>query len=292
MLDQAQKLRELVHKNKSLQIQQEDSSKKPIILTVTSGKGGVGKSNFVVNAAICLQKMGKNVLIFDADVGMGNDDVLMGFLPRYSVYDIIFKGKSVEDVVINGPFGIKLLPGGTGIPKLEGISESQINNFINELSHIKNLDYIIMDTGAGINKSVLGFVSCCDELFVITTPEPTSLMDAYSLIKAVDYFNLKNSASLIVNRVSSGREGKNTFNKFNAAVDKFLNIDLEYLGCISDDKKVLQAVRNQVPFVINYPLSEASKNINSIIHKIIGIKSSKTESGIQEMFKKLFNIFS
>lgn len=121
MLDQAEQLRKLV--KKSEKNYETNNQKRPVILTITSGKGGVGKSNFVVNTAICLQKMNKKVLIFDADIGMGNDDVLMGFLPKYSVYDIIFKGKNIEDVVIEGPFGIKLLPGGTGISKLNEITE-------------------------------------------------------------------------------------------------------------------------------------------------------------------------
>lgn len=125
MLDQAEKLRELTEKNNII-----NSSSKPTIITVTSGKGGVGKSNFVVNVSIAIQKLGKKVLIFDADVGMGNDDVLMGFYPKHSIYDIIFDNMEISDVIIDGPFGVKLLPGGTGVTRLEGITELQRERFI------------------------------------------------------------------------------------------------------------------------------------------------------------------
>lgn len=287
MLDQAEKLRQLVNSNK------EKSNNCPKVITVTSGKGGVGKSNFVVNLSISLQKMGKKVLILDADVGMGNDDVLMGFLPKYSIYDVIFNNKEVEEVIVTGPFGVKLLPAGTGITDIEGITENQINRFINKLSSLQGLDYIIMDTGAGVNRSVLGFVACCEELIVLTTPEPTSITDAYSLLKAVSHFNIKQRAKLIVNRTIDNKEGHITYNKFKSAASKFLNIDLEYLGCICDDRKVVQSVRNQKPFVIAYPNCDASKHMYVIVENMLGNNvNAKHNIGIEGLFKKLFNIFS
>ncbi|MBP2031395.1 flagellar biosynthesis protein FlhG [Clostridium algifaecis] len=293
MLDQAEELRRLAETQKNRILTNKINNKpKTVIITVTSGKGGVGKSNFVVNMAICLQKMKKKVLIFDADIGMGNDDVLMGFLPKYSVYDVIFENKSLEDVIIRGPFGIKLLPGGTGFPRFNEVSKKQRDDFIDKLSKIEGFDYIIIDTGAGINKIVMGFIACCEELFIITTPEPTSLTDAYSLIKAVNYFNIKEKANVIVNRVTSIKEGENTFNKFNKVVHKFLNISLNYLGYILEDKKITQAVKNQVPFVINYPTSYASKNVNYMAQKLLGAENIKKQNGIQDLFKKIFDIFS
>lgn len=298
MLDQAERLRELAGQDKELK-KDEDIRKdidlkasKPKIITVTSGKGGVGKSNFVVNTAIALQKMGKKVLIFDADMGMGNDDVLMGFLPKYNVFDVIVGKKSIDEVIIEGPHGVKLLPGGTGVTRIEEIDEKQRENFIEKLSSLSDLDYIIMDTGAGINKTVLGFISCCEELIVITTPEPTSLTDAYSLIKAVSHFNIKKSAKLVVNRIMDDKEGQVTFNKFNGAVEKFLNMDLQYLGSISDDKKLVQAVRKQEPFVISYPNSTAAKDVKDISDKIVGLEKNKKGSSVQDLFRKMFNIFS
>jgi flagellar biosynthesis protein FlhG len=172
------------------------------------------------------------------------------------------------------------------------ITEEQRDNFIKMLSKLEDIDYIIMDTGAGINKSVLGFITCCDYLFVVTTPEPTAITDAYSLIKVVDYFKIKNSASIIINKVFDNIEGEKVFNKFNAAVNRFLSINLNYLGCISEDRKLVQAVKNQVPVVINFPSSAASEDIRNIVQKLLGVKSIKKDSGIQQLFKRIFDIFS
>lgn len=292
MLDQAQKLRQLVQQQNKDSNEQRENISRPKIITVTSGKGGVGKSNFVVNLSIALQKMGKKVLIFDADMGLGNDDVLMGFLPKYSVYDVIFGSKEIEEVLVEGPFGVKLLPGGTGVSKIEQMTDKQRDSFLAKLTCLEDLDYIIMDTGAGVNRDVLGFISCCEELIVITTPEPTSLTDAYSLLKAVSHFKIRDNAKVIVNRTIESKEGESTFNKFNNAVSKFLNIDLQYLGYLSDDKKLVQAVRKQQPFLISYPNSDVAKDLNYIADKIIGLETYKKESSIQDFFKKIFNIFS
>ncbi|GLC32366.1 MinD/ParA family protein [Clostridium omnivorum] len=284
MLDQAQRLRQLANQN--------DSTTKPRIITVTSGKGGVGKSNFVVNLSITLQKMGKKVMIFDADVGMGNDDVLMGFLPKYNVFDVILNGKEIDEVIITGPYGVKLLPGGSGLTKIDELTDDQRQVFIDKLEKVKDLDYIIMDTGAGINRSVLGFVACCEELIVITTPEPTSLTDAYSLLKAISHFKIKSSAKVIVNRAFDTKEADITFGKFNNAVTNFLKMRLEYLGFISDDRKLIQAVRTQQPFVISFPNCEAAQDIGKIARKLVGTSGSEERMGVQGLFKRIFSIFS
>ncbi|WP_368487886.1 MinD/ParA family protein [Clostridium sp. BJN0013] len=291
MLDQAEQLRKLAEVDKRSKVGSEFNAK-PRIMAIASGKGGVGKSNFVVNVSIALQKMGKKVLIFDGDMGMGNDDVLMGFLPKYNVYDVILGNKTIEDVIIRGPFGVKLLPGGTGILKIEGITKTQRDDFIKKLSSLNDVDYIVLDTGAGINRDVLGFITCCQEFIIITTPEPTSLTDAYSLVKAVNHFKLKDRAKVIVNRTTDVKEGEKTFTKFNSVVNKFLSIKLEYVGCISDDKNLIQAVRNQIPLLINYPNSEASKDINFIANKLAGVKNPEIKASIQSLFNKIFDIFS
>lgn len=285
MLDQADKLRKLASQNTN-------AASKPRIITITSGKGGVGKSNVVVNLAITLQKMGKRVLIFDADIGMGNDDVLMGFLPKYNIFDIILDNKNIEEVVIKGPFGVQLLPGGSGLSRIEDLTEEQRTAFMNKLNSLENLDYILMDTGAGINRSVLGFISSCEELIILTTPEPTSLTDAYSLLKAVSHFKLKNKAEVIINKAMDEKEAVITYNKFNNAVSNFLKVKLNYLGMVSDDRKVVMAVRSQQPFTVIYPTCDASRNIISIAEKLIGNSSQSEGTGFQGFFKKLFNIFS
>ncbi|MCY6959617.1 MinD/ParA family protein [Clostridium brassicae] len=300
MLDQAQTLRRLAQyrnnensNHEMLDMKDNDLNSGCKIITITSGKGGVGKSNFVVNLGITLQRMGKSVLIFDADVGMGNDDVLMGFLPKYNIYDIILKNMDIEDVVIEGPYGIKLLPAGSGLNRLDEINEEQREAFFNKLNLLEGLDFILMDTGAGINRSVLGFIDCCDEVIIVTTPEPTSITDAYSLMKAVSYFKVKKSSKIVVNKVIEEREGKATFSKLNNAADKFLDMRLQHLGDIKEDRKLVQAVRAQKPFVINYPNCDASKDIEKIALKLCGSNNEHNKKGeVKGLFEKIFRIFT
>lgn len=292
MLDQAERLRALARNNKSSgnDVQTENTGTR--IITITSGKGGVGKSNFVVNLGIVLQKMGKNVLILDADVGMGNDDILMGFLPKYNIYDVILKHKELEEVMIQGPYGMKLLPAGTGLNKLDEMDESIRALFLNKLDKLNDLDFILMDTGAGINRNVLAFIECSEELIILTTPEPTSLTDAYSLMKASVHFKIKDKAKIVINKVLNYDEGKRTFDKFNNASKRFLNIELEHLGNISEDLRVIQSVRSQKPFVINFPDCKASLDIEEIALKLCGSSKKDSLYGMQGLFKRIFNIFS
>lgn len=287
MLDQAEALRKLAD-NDGKENQKNNISK---IITVTSGKGGVGKSNFVVNLAITLQRSGKKVLIFDADLGMGNDDVLMGLYPKHNIFDIIFTDLTLKDIIIEGNEGVALIPAGSGLNKVHELTENERQLFLTKLSELDEFDYILMDTGAGVSRDILAFISASEELIIITTPEPTSLTDAYSLAKAADHFKLKDNAKVIVNKAFSKEEGIETFNKFNRAVTKFLTIKIEYLGYILDDRKLVQSVRAQKPFVILYPNCDASKNIEDIAMKILGQDSVNT-GGAKKLFKKLLNLFS
>lgn len=286
MLDQAERLRRLARESS------DEPRKKAKIITITSGKGGVGKSNIVVNLAIQLQRMGNKVLVFDADIGMGNDDVLMGIYPRYNIFNVISNNMDILDVLCEGPEGIKLLSGGSGINKIEDLNEREREIFLEKLESLDDFDYILMDTGAGINRSVLAFITCCDQLIVITTPEPTSLTDAYSLLKAVNHFKIKDKASVIVNKTYSKEEGTDTYYKFNSAVNRFLSIELDYLGQIYDDKKLVEAVRSQVPFSVQFPNSDAARCIKQISSTLGGGNESSDGIGARGLFKKIFNIFS
>jgi len=269
----------------------EESNKNTKIFTITSGKGGVGKSNMVINLAISLKKLGKKVLVLDADLGMGNVDVLIGTIPRYTIFDIILNNKSVNDVVINGPLGIKILCGGTGLSRLDDLNKEQREVLISKLGEIKDFDYILIDTGAGINRTVMAFIECSHEVFIVTTPEPTALTDAYSLLKTICSHNVKNRAKVIVNKVLTKEEGNDTFNRFNSSAKRFLDAKLVHLGNIAEDKKLVQAVRMQRPVVLSFPKSEVSENIEAIAKELEGINYNKGNS-IQGIFKKMLNIFS
>ena len=288
MLDQASSLRKLVNEDEE---KPEGNIKRSKIITVTSGKGGVGKSNFVVNRGILLQNKGYKVLIFDADLGMGNDDVLMGLYPKNNIFDIIFTDLTLKDIIIEGTNGVSLIPAGTGLNKIQELTEEQRKLFLDKLTQLDEFDYILMDTGAGVNKDILAFISASQELIIITTPEPTSLTDAYSLIKAADYFKLKDRAKVVVNKAFTKEEGIETFNKFDRAVSKFLKIKVEYLGCILDDRKLVHSVRQQKPFVLLYPNCDASKSLETIASKILGQEVDSLD-GAKGVFKKLFNLFS
>ena len=284
MLDQAVKLRELAS----------NGGNKPRckIITITSGKGGVGKSNIVVNLAISLREEGKRVLVFDADIGMGNDDVLMGVFPKHNLFDILDDKKDIHEVLADGPLGVKLLSGGSGINKVEDLTEQERNKFLEKIQTLEDYDYILIDTGAGINRSVLAFISCCEELIVVTTPEPTSLTDAYSLLKATKHFKIKSKANIIVNKAFTIKEGIDTFTKFKSAVDKFLGLELSHLGTVLEDKKLVQSVREQKPFTLAYPNSDASRCIKEIATKLQGQEVRNESIGVQGLFKKIFSIFS
>lgn len=286
MLDQAEALRKLV-----VNEEQENKNVGSKIITITSGKGGVGKSNFVVNLAIALQNKGKKVLIFDADLGMGNDDVLMGLYPKYNIFDIIYTDLEIKDIIIEGTNGVSLIPAGSALSKAQELEEKERKLFLEKLETLDEYDFILMDTGAGVNRDVLSFIAASEELIVITTPEPTSLTDGYSLIKATDHYKLKNKAKIIVNKAFSKEEGQETYDKFDRAVSRFLKIEIEYLGCILEDKKLVQSVRQQKPFMVLYPNCDAAKGIEDISSKLVGQELSSS-NGAQGLFKRLFNIFS
>lgn len=285
MMDQAEVLRQLVNKNN---VEKEKSK----IITVTSGKGGVGKSNFIVNLAITLSKEGKKVLLFDADIGMGNDDVLMGIYHKYNIMDVINGEVSIEEGIIEGPNGIHLLPGGTGINNIEDLTEEQREKFISEIDNVDGYDYILIDTGAGINRTVLAFIASSDEAIFILTPEPTSLTDGYSLFKALKHFKIETHVNIVINRALSEEEGRATFSKFDLATRRFLNRYPTYLGCIYEDKHLTMAVRNQTPVVIKYPKSEAARSIVRVAARVMGKENSIKGNGAKGLFNKLFDIFS
>lgn len=285
MMDQAEVLRQLVNRNN---VEKEKSK----IITVTSGKGGVGKSNFIVNLAITLSKEEKKVLLFDADIGMGNDDVLMGICHKYNIMDVINGEVSIEEGIIEGPNGIHLLPGGTGINNIEDLTEEQREKFINEIDNVDGYDYILIDTGAGINRTVLAFIASSDEAIFILTPEPTSLTDGYSLFKALKHFKIETHVNIVINRALSEEEGRATFSKFDLATRRFLNRYPTYLGCIYEDKHLTMAVRNQTPVVIKYPKSEAARSIVRVAERVMGKENSIKGNGAKGLFNKLFDIFS
>ncbi len=256
-MDQAEKLRNIVKKNQR-------NTPKAQIFTVTSGKGGVGKSNVVVNLAVQMQKRGKKVIIFDADFGLANVEIMFGAIPKYNLSDLIYRGKTIQEIITPGPLGIGFISGGSGVMGVNNLSKEQLKFLVSNLSKLDELaDVIIIDTGAGISDNVLEFVMASPEILLLATSEPSSLTDAYSLLKALhrneEFRQAETKIKVISNRVVSEEEGTGIFEKLNVVVGQFLNGNLEYLGMIPQDAAMEKAVRQQQPVTLLYPEAKSSK---------------------------------
>jgi len=275
MYDQAEALRNLVRNNEKLQ-----TGRGTRIITVTSGKGGVGKSNFSLNFALSLQQLGKTVLVFDADIGMANLDVLMGHTATYSIYHLLKQDKTIWDIIQLGPQGLHFVAGGSGMNELLRLSDAQLNTFIDQLDKLQGkYDYLLFDTGAGLSKEAASLIAAAHETIVVTTPEPTAITDAYALMKMVRSFGHEPSFRLVVNRAMDAREGQLTADKIAMAARKFMGIEVPLLGVIPDDQNVSRAVRQQTPFTVAYPTSGAAKGIQSIARAYLDMPSLREEAG-------------
>lgn len=286
-MDQAEKLREMV----SMQKEPKNGAR---VITVTSGKGGVGKSNISVNLAISLSRLGKKVIILDADFGLANVEVMLGIRPVYNLADLIYHDKKLTDIITEGPEQVGFIPGGSGIQELANLSKEQVISLIENLSELDNLaDIIIVDTGAGISNSVLEFVSASAEVLLVATPEPTSITDAYALLKTLNRkaeFTMKEKAiKMIANRIDNMDEGREIYNKLNVVVQKFLDIKLDYLGGILQDANVSKSVIRQKPVEVLHPNTQFSEAINQFAHKLINNEpyQSKNKKGIAQLFSDL-----
>lgn len=256
-MDQAEKLRDIVKKNQK-------TASKARIFTVTSGKGGVGKSNVAVNLAVQMKKRGKRVIIFDADFGLANVEIMFGAIPKFNLSDLIYREKSITEIITPGPMDIGFISGGSGITGINNLSKEQLKFLVANLEKLDELaDVIIIDTGAGISDNVLEFVMASPEILLLVTPEPSSLTDAYSLLKALhrneEFQQAQSRIKVISNRVVSEEEGAGIYEKLNAVVGQFLNGDLEYLGIIPKDAQLEKAVCQQKPVSILYPDAKSSK---------------------------------
>lgn len=287
MMDQAEALRNLV-KQQELQ----DEGRTTRVVTVTSGKGGVGKSNFSLNFALALQRLGKKVLVFDADIGMANIDVLMGVSSTYNLYHLLKQEKTIWEIVQEGPEGLNFIAGGSGFRDLMDLSTEQLDRFVDEISKLHGrYDVILFDTGAGLSKETVKFITAAQETIVVTTPEPTSITDAYALIKMVKAMEVDVHFKLIVNRAADFREGKQTADKISMVAHRFLQSDLPHLGILPDDPNVSKAVKRQVPFTVAYPGSEASVAIDRIAKQFLEIpQNTAINGGVKGFLHKMFRL--
>ncbi len=242
------------------------------VITVASGKGGVGKTNFSVNISLALKKLNKKVMILDADVGMANIDVVCGLTPKYNMGDVIYGSKRLDEVILDNFEGIKIVPGVSGVTNLADLNPSQQQFFFEELSRYEDTDdseIVIIDIGAGMSASVMNFMLAGNENIIIVTPEPTSIMDAYALIKTLLNKNPNADLNMVVNMVRNPKEAMEVYNAMKRIIIKFLGSNIHYLGHIVTDKVVSKAVRRQQPFFLAYPDSQAGTCIYQIAHSLI-----------------------
>ena len=276
MNDQADKLRQVIDSLKMKRaISQGMIPEQPVkrsarVITVTSGKGGVGKTNITINLAIALGEQGLRVVILDADFGLANIDVLFGIIPRFSLVDVIKNKKNILEILSDGPKNTKFISGGSGVEELVKLDSGQVLKFVDNIALLDKIaDIILVDTGAGLSENVMSFVMAADEVLLVTTPEPTSITDAYALIKMVAGRDREKKIKVIINKADSTAEANDITNKLMLVADKFLGIALEPLGYILSDDAVVKAVKLQQPFSLSFPKSTAARLIKDISDKLI-----------------------
>lgn len=240
------------------------------VITVTSGKGGVGKSNITLGLALALGRLGRKVLIWDADLGLANIDVLLGLKTTANIHDLLAGTKSLGEIIAEGPDGLKIMPAASGILELGELSEGQKRRLLSEFDDWdEELDYLLIDTAAGIGSNVIYFNLAASERIVVLTNEPTSITDAYALIKVLHTRYQQNSFNIICNQVSGAKEAKSVFELLSAVADKHLSgASLRLLGYIVRDEAVINAVRAQKPFLLASPNSPAARSIVEIAQRV------------------------
>ncbi len=285
-MDQAETLRKL----KSERLKKNNGLMKKI--AITSGKGGVGKTNVVINLAIALQRRKKRITIFDADLGLANIDILLGLAPKYNIVNLISDDFPIEKILIEGPGGIKIIPASSGIQEITNLDPYQEEKLLSELSKVAEFtDILLIDTAAGISNLVLSFLLSSEEIILVTNSEPTSIVDAYAVVKVVSKYDLEKPISVIVNSVRSEEEGKTVFNQLRTTVDRFLGREISLLGFLPYDKVVLEAVKTQKAVVEAFPESEISRAFSNLSRILLNKLSWVTpDEGNNESWKKMLSL--
>ena len=274
-MDQAQQLRNII-KAEAV------SKNRPLarVITVTSGKGGVGKSNTAINLAIQFKKMGQRVIILDADFGLANIEIMFGTVPNHNFCDLIYQGKNIREIITWGPMDVGFISGGSGIAGLSNLSRDYLLYIIQNLAELDAIaDIIIVDTGAGISDAVLEFLVASGEILLVTTPEPTSITDSYSLLKSLNrhprFSNEVSKIKVIANKVDSEAEGQTLFGKLNSVVSRYLKIPITYLGAVPRDSQLAKAVMQQMPVSMHAPQAKSAIAYEAIAGMLMNKELSK-----------------
>ncbi|MBI5057023.1 MAG: MinD/ParA family protein [Nitrospirae bacterium] len=251
-------------------------------IAVASGKGGVGKTNITANLAIGLSKLNKKVLIFDADLGLSNIDVVLNLATKYNIKHLFNGEKTLKDLIVEGPMGIKVLPASSGIQELTELDEFQRLRLIEEFeAYDGDVDYLLIDTSSGISTNVAFFCMAAQEIVIVTSAEPTAMTDAYALIKVLFTKYQEKNFKVLVNNVKDAKEATDVFWRLATAAEKFLSISLDYLGFVPYDNLLQKAVRQQKALIELYPGSEAAKSIMQIADKISSENNNNIKGTLQ-----------
>lgn len=286
-MDQAQSLRRIAAQKRTQMVESDLRT-----LAITSGKGGVGKTNVVVNLALELADMGRKVLLIDADLGLANVDVVLGLAPKYSINDVIHGEKSLDEIVVEGPRGIKILPASSGVSELSQLSNDEKLMILQELdAYETDADIVLIDTAAGISDMVLYFNTAAQERIVVATGEPTSLTDAYALIKVLHTERQERRFRILVNNVPDARAAKDVYRKLAMAADHFLGgLSLDYLGFIPTDPAVNKSVMQQRALVEAYKSSPASQAFRKLAINLLNLPMEQTSGNIKFFWRRLVNM--
>ena len=287
-MDQAEQLRNIIKANNQPQ--------RPLarVITVTSGKGGVGKSNTAINLAIQFRKMGQRVIILDADFGLANIEIMFGAVPKHNLCDLIYQGKNIKEIITWGPMEVGFISGGSGIAGMSNLSRDYLNYIVQNLVQLDEMaDTIIIDTGAGISDAVLEFLVASGEILLVTTPEPTSITDSYSLLKALNrhprYSGETTSVKVIANKVAEEEEAKALFAKLEAVVVRYLRVPVTYLGMIPQDQLLARAVMQQMPVSLENPRARSTLAYEELAAKLMNkeLNRNLTKRGMAAFFSHI-----
>mgnify|MGYP006296105139 CR=1 FL=1 len=291
MNNQAAKLKDYMENNNIKdfdEIGNRDKDKQSRIIAVASGKGGVGKSTITVNLALALGELKKEVFLIDSDIGMANIDVLLGLKTKYDLNHVLKGLCSLKQAVETGPYGLNVLSGISGIDDVLNISNENIKHLLSGVTEIeRNYDVILLDTGAGASQSVINFTTAADEILIVLTPEPTSIMDSYSLIKLLSSSQYRGKLHLVVNRVDSQKEADSIIDRFITTARKYLDLDIDLLGTIPNDNLISKSIKKQHPVFKLYPESEVNDYFLQLAGNLIGKELDLPSRGIKSFFYKL-----
>ena len=256
-------------------------------IAVTSGKGGVGKTNIVANLSVSLSELGKKVVVFDADFGLANLDVLLGLTPRYHLGHVLYGDKRLDEIMVQGPEGIQIIPASSGLQQMSELTLLQRNRLVDSFRHLDmEMDYFIIDTAAGVSRNVLHFLVSAGEVFVVSAPEPTAIVDAYAIIKLILAENSDKPIRVIINSVKTAEDAYEVFCQINSVVKRFLNREIDYLGYVERDNHVQRAVKSQTVVTHRFPNAPASRCFRNLARQIV-LNEDRAFGGL--IFDKLLN---